>query len=204
MNARRIGSELKMLAAGLLLGRLVLRKPATPEPVVVRIAEPAPTPRHKLLGLTQNALVTGIIAAVVSGVIAFAVAHYQSQDSAAQARRSQDIAGLTQVESAATGFFQAAVSLYQVRSRCLRSETVNTPGCPASTQDFIGSENVLNTALSNVREQNIIRLSQQMFAASADWLSSATKAEIVVVNNRLEDAYLELVFRCGQLIKEQS
>lgn len=63
------GSELRMLAAGLVLGRLTLRKPSAPEPVVVRITERAPAakPKRKRDFLTNNAVVAGVVSAIVAG-----------------------------------------------------------------------------------------------------------------------------------------
>jgi hypothetical protein len=74
-----------------------------------------PRPQRRFSGIMQNALVTALVSAIVSGVISFAVAHYQSQDAAAQARNAQRITGLTQLESATAGFYQAALALYNAR-----------------------------------------------------------------------------------------
>ncbi len=47
-----------------------------------------PKPRRRLPGgLTGNALISGVVAALVAGAISFTIAHYQSQDAARQAGR---------------------------------------------------------------------------------------------------------------------
>ncbi len=56
-------------------------------------------------GLTGNALFTGIISAVVAGVISFYVAHWQSRDAARQAIASQQVAVTVQLEAAANTFY---------------------------------------------------------------------------------------------------
>jgi hypothetical protein len=43
--------------------------------------------RRRAGGLTSNALVTGVVAAIVAGLISFAIAHYQDQDATRQAMR---------------------------------------------------------------------------------------------------------------------
>jgi Tfp pilus assembly protein PilV len=76
--------------------------------------------RHRRLleGLTGNALVTALISAIVAGVISFAVAHYQVQDTDRQAVASQQVAVAGQVEAAATEFYKDTFPFSQQQMRC--------------------------------------------------------------------------------------
>ena len=74
-------------------------------------------------GLTGNALLSGIIAAIVSGLISFYVVHWQSQAAARQAVTSQQVAAAVQLQSAAETFDQVVDHLYWSDVKCAAEYT---------------------------------------------------------------------------------
>src|SRR6476661_3228313 len=102
-----------------------------------------PKPRRRLPGgITGNALITGVVSAIIAGVISFYVAHWQSQDVARQAIVSQ-------LKTDAETFDQSALGAYasgwqcahKVASACKQAEAsvpYITTGSPvASSQDAL-------------------------------------------------------------------
>jgi hypothetical protein len=135
MSNRRIGSGLKMLAAGLLLGGLVLRKSRVPEPVVAKIAEPAPKPKRKRDFLTNNAVIAGIVSAVVAGGISFGVAHYQSQDSARQAQGALQTQQAQKLEGVTLAVYHSLNNVYNFQLKCFDGD-MTWRQCASASPDF--------------------------------------------------------------------
>jgi large-conductance mechanosensitive channel len=162
-----------------------------------------PRPQRRFSGVMQNALVTALVSAIVSGVISFAVAHYQSQDAAAQARNAQRITGLTQLESATAGFYQAALALYNARSECLGPAKAK-PGCPPPLQDFDNANSVLEAAIANVSGRAVINLVNTLLRDSFNTVANAGRDFGADSYLQMEDAYYHVVVRCGQLIQARA
>lgn len=155
--------------------------------------------------MTGNALVSGIVAAIVAGVISFGIAHYQSQDAARQAQAAQVADGASQVESVAAGFYEAAESLYAARKQCIiqfRPGKV-PPGCPASDIAFLNSQAALGTAFANTSDQQIHSLLSVFIRDALDALAELGTPQGSASYNKMTVGYYQLVTRCGQLIQGQ-
>jgi hypothetical protein len=212
MSAHQMGSELRMLAAGLLLGRLVLRKPPAPAPVVVRIAEPAPAPkpRRKRDFFTTSALGIAIVSAVVSGVISFLVAHYQSQGSARQATATQQVQEVIQLEADIKTLYLAAIELDTAYDNCIRiPKASRSAACSAANIDNL--ENPLIKDQANV-DADLPGISDDQVRGEAFRFETTMLkvANAILSNdNNLDwiDAfsqYESILTRCGQLIQGQT
>jgi hypothetical protein len=209
LSTRQIGSELKMLAAGLVLGRLAVHKPRAPAPAVVRIAEPAAKPRRKRDFLTNNAVVAGVVSAIVAGVISFLVAHYQTQDAdrqaVSQASANQQVVVAGQVETAATKFDEDVYAAFNWNASCFK---VAASKCLAEKPDMnaiFADMQTLNNLLNNISSQ----------AVSATVLDLEADVQPVVTPQSSLDSYLhgeayldidyaDLMTLCGQIIQGQS
>ena len=189
--------ELTSLAAGEKRGRLSRVSEAAP-------AKTPDKPRHGLPGgLTGNALLTAVIAAIVSGAIAFGIASWQARDAASQAHAVQVADGAAQVETAAQGYYNAAQSLYAARRQCIRQTHQGgevPPGCPASDTAFLTAQAVLSAAYANTSDVKAHRL---LAAFDMDVHNDLEQLAggIAGFPTRMTDAYYALVARCGQLIQ---
>ena len=167
-----------------------------------------PKPRRRLPGgITGNALITGVVSAIIAGVISFYVAHWQSQDVARQAIASQQVLEVIQLKTDAETFDQSALGAYasgwqcahKVASACKQAEAsvpYITTGSPvASSQDALLadmndiSDAVLRTDAANLVDQVTGALAEDgSQQGSTAWAKAGT-------------AYGHLLIRCGQIIQ---
>jgi type II secretory pathway pseudopilin PulG len=205
MSARQIGSELRMLAVGLLLGRLVLRKPQAPEPVVVRIAEPASKPRRKRDFLTNNAVVASVVSAIVAGVISYLVANYQGQDAARQAQDALQTQQAQQIEAAATALYHSTNDVYNYQLKCAGAN-LGRRQCAAMSPDidtFAGDTTSLGADIFNVTDRKAGQLATNFNLMATKVINDVSAADAKSDWYKMLDMYLDLQSRCGQLIKGQ-
>lgn len=210
MTARQMGSGLKMLAAGLVLGHLAQRKPSAPEPVVVRIAEPAPKPRRKRDFFTSSTLGIAIISAVVSGVISFLVAHYQSQDSARQATATQQVQEVIQLEADVKAYYSDVVDISNAYVNCTRVPRASrSAACiPANLNNL---EDPLIKAQANIDADLPSISDDQVRGAAYRFEMAVLKQANAILSNKANDSdwidvfsqYESILERCGQLIQGQ-
>jgi ethanolamine ammonia-lyase small subunit len=165
-----------------------------------------PKARRRLPGgLTGNALFTGVISAIVAGVISFYVAHWQSQDAVRQAIASEQVQEVTQLEADARTFDQDAYSAYlsgwqcahKITSACKTAEASTVVGSPLiSAQDALTAD-MNNISDSAVRTDAANLLDQVTGALAEEGSENGTAAWWAAGR-----AYAHLLIRCGQLIKE--
>jgi hypothetical protein len=154
-------------------------------------------------GLTGNALVSGVVSAIVAGVISFTVVHYQDQDAARQAQASQQVQEAEQVETAANSFYQATMSVYNFQLKCVsRNETsqqceILAPG----DNDLATADNALDADMLNITDREAFQLAASLLSASAWLLSSVTAVNVRSEWKNVVVLYFQLIFRCGQLIQ---
>jgi hypothetical protein len=155
-----------------------------------------PKPRRRLPGgITGNALITGVVSAIIAGVISFYVAHWQSQDVARQAIASQQVLEVIQLKTDAETFDQSALGAYasgwqcahKVASACKQAEAsvpYITTGSPVASSDA-----ALRTDAANLVDQVTGALAEDgSQQGSTAWAKAGT-------------AYGHLLIRCGQIIQ---
>ena len=164
-----------------------------------------PKAKRRLPGGRGNALLTAVIAAVVSGLISFGITSYQDRDAAGQAHAAQVADGASQVESAAEDFYNAAQTLYAARRQCVLSEARPgghlPPGCPADDKPFLTAEAVLGAAYANTSDGQTRRL---LSSFTGDVLADMTDIGLPLSPSfppTMTDGYYALIARCGQLIQ---
>jgi hypothetical protein len=167
---------------------------------------PQVKPKRKFPGgLTGNALLTGIVCAIVAGVISYYVAHWQAQDAARQAIASQQTQQVIQLESDARTFIQLADRTYLIRGQCLY---LITPACKQSQTTIIdnpfrGPELALGADAANVSDaaakNDAYNLEYYALQALPEVGSGQGYTDWVKMGN----AYSALLTRCGQLIQGQ-
>jgi hypothetical protein len=151
--------------------------------------------QRRTSGLTSNALVSSVVAAVVAGGLSFLIAHYQDQDAAGQVMAAQRASAALQLETAATGFYQATLDL--------------SPSCEKNPTEclnnsaYIGAEITLNAARTNISDHRASVLALQLAASSTAALSMAEPGSFSANLNQVGVTYGELIIRCGQLVVAQ-
>lgn len=155
-------------------------------------------------GLTGNALVSGVVSAVVAGAISFGVAHQQSQDSARQAVAGQQASAAAQLEAAATTFYRDAQNLYVSRSSC---DGKGAPTCmvtPPSLTTYFSDQAAFNADQLNVSDSKASALARQLSGYVQETLSSVGDPQkSSTFDNDMGNSYYELVTRCGQIIQSR-
>jgi hypothetical protein len=220
MSARQVGSELRMLAAGLVLGRLVLRKPRTPEPVVVRIAEPEPKSGKKRASFSGNALAVTVISVVLSGIGSFLVAHYQTQDSdkhaVSQASAGQQAAIAGQVQNEATTLYNSSLDYSDKEFDCAMGAKSYCQGLTLAAEDSLRSKvgpfRLITNNLSDRKtlryiqamENDVLLISTLPIGPHINLAKEPYVVDVSKLQARLRSDYSSLLSRCGQLIQEEA
>ncbi len=158
-------------------------------------------------GLTGNALVSGVVAAIVAGVISFWVAHYQDQDAARQARAAQQAAAATQLEASATTYYNDTFAIYD-HGFC-RGLNKNMPICLTAAPSmtiYFADEATFDADRLNVSDAKVSALALQMTAYSNGATLPVTAATATLAGHNfveMKTAYQQLVSLCGQIIQGQ-
>jgi hypothetical protein len=146
-------------------------------------------------GLASNALVSGVVAAIVGGGIAFAIAHYQDQDAANQTMSAQRASAAIQLETAANGFYQVTFDLWPSCEK-------NPSGC-LENNAYMAAEITFNAARRNISDPSASALAQQLAYSSMNALTTAESRSASAYLNQVGETYGELIVRCGQLVQAQ-
>ena len=151
--------------------------------------------RGRTGGLTSNALVSGVVAAIVGGGLSFAIAHYQDQDAASQTLSAQRASAAVQLETAATGFYQATFDLWP---SCAK----NAGEC-LDNNAYVAAEITFNAARGNISDPRAAALALQLANSSTTALAMAESRSSSTYLNQVGQTYGELITRCGQLVQGQ-
>jgi hypothetical protein len=154
-------------------------------------------------GLTGNALLTGIVCAIVAGVISYYVAHWQAQDAARQAIASQQAQQVIQLETDARTFIQLADRTYLIRGQCLN---LITPACKQAqttiiNNPFRGPELALGADAANVSDAAAKNDAYNLEVYAVNALSEVGTNQGSTAFQDMGNAYSALLTRCGQLIQ---
>jgi hypothetical protein len=163
-----------------------------------------PKARRRLPGgLTGNALVAGIVTGIVGGAISFYVARWQSQDSARQAIASQRIQEVIQLETDAKTFFLVAYGAYINRQECLggTASSCNQADSSISSSPLISAENALGADLANVSDTAAKKDADSLTYYALQALSEDGTSQGFTAWESMNNAYDNLLARCGLLIQ---
>jgi len=201
---------LRLASVGLRYRRA--RIPATAEPVRIGQATYAGVVSNDRLRkktraiLTNNAVVAGVVSAIVAGAISFAIAHYQSQDSARQAIASQQTQDVTQLEADVRTFDQLSTRTFVQRRKCA-SLAIVTPECKAAgttnilDSPLISPEMALGADLANISDTVVSNDTNSFEYYALEALANASTDQGFIALKSMNDAYSKVIARCGQLIK---
>jgi hypothetical protein len=156
-------------------------------------------------GLTGNALLTAVIAALVSGAISFYVAHWQSQDAARQAAAGQQVQALIQLETDSRTFYEVDTTAYISRRQCADRITSACGQTYNSISDspLISAEDTLSTDVANVSDAKAKSDVERMGRSGLDALAQDGTAQGENAWTNMNNEYYALLIRCGQLIQGQ-
>jgi hypothetical protein len=155
-----------------------------------------PKVKRKLPGGLGNAL----ISAIVAGVISLGITQCQSQDAARQAVTGQQVSAVVQLETSATAYYQATMTLW---GTCIDNTAIACPDSSSGGSPFAISQAAFNTDRTNISDPRAIALSAQLVnaVATAIELSGGEHPGSYIV--QVIAVYQGLITRCGQLIQGQ-
>jgi hypothetical protein len=218
---------LGLLAAGFVLGRLTsvglrhrrARAPVTPTRAELvrqgrvtgpataswRYAEDQPKKKRKRDLLTNNAVVAGIVSAIVAGTISFLVAYYQSHDAAKQAVVGQQAQVASQMETAAAAFYDTIMNDYNFWINCHTGDNLWPPACPQPPgfNDITAERAKLAAAEFNTSDQNSIVLAVNFESTGFQILNADSRQAAQKQISSFSVEYENLLTRCGQIIQGQ-
>jgi hypothetical protein len=145
-----------------------------------------------LVGLTSNAAVSALLAAIVSGAVSFGVAHQQDQDAATQVISQQRVAEALQLETAATGLYEATFNLW---SNCVKNgdACLDNPSYKEAVVAFVAAR----VNFSDPRASALALLLADESTAALDGAGNgASTASLTPVGQ----TYEQLMARCGQFV----
>ena len=174
------------------------------------------TPAHREKGKSKRALAASVLAAaVISAFITFLVTHHLDQDAARQARATwhasvvrqpltQQAQAAGQLEKAANALYQSTASVYRYQVECAEHTGNTWPVCSALDPrlgDFSATTATFDTDRFGLADAAANRLTLRFahFSIGAVEASSAAGAQRQWTS--MVTAYLDLIKRCGQLIR---
>lgn len=165
-------------------------------------------PRRNLGSFTGNALASGVISALVAGVIAFFVASYQVHSADRQAIAGEQAQAAAQLQAAARTLYDAASAVRPFDSTCKGSADGLNLLCtyrvdPAGTPPIKNDLEIYGTDQANVSDPVVSRLAAQLLIAAESFMHATTSEEFQDYG-QLQDAYDALIARCGQIVKGQT
>lgn len=154
----------------------------------------AAPPRRRNRALWNNALVAGLVSAIVAGAISLLAVRFQDQDTTAQERSAAQVAAITQLETAATNFDQATLSLWE-------SCDTHPENCSGPPTSYFATETIFDADRANVTDPAADNLAAEMEndANNAITLRAMTRSSFDLTE--MVTAFQQLIARCGQLIQ---
>jgi hypothetical protein len=164
----------------------------------------------KKWGLTNNALVAGVVSAFVAGIISLVVSllvtHFQDQSAASQARSAQQALAAEQLEAAASNLYSTTQNVYNFQLKCVGTNETWT-ACASLAPDLRSYSAALTTfaaIVANVGDPAAAELANQFSKESTgSTVAAPSAAKGERMWNALVTTYVDLIARCGQLIRAQ-
>lgn len=163
----------------------------------------------KKWGLTNNALVAGVVSAAVAGIISLVVSllvtHFQDQSAASQARSTQQALAAGQLEAAAGNLYSTTQNVYNFQLKCVgmyETWKVCASVAPGIT-NFSAAVTTFGPAMANIGDPAAAELANQFSKESTGTVTGPSAAQGKTMWNALVTTYVDLTARCGQLIRGQ-
>lgn len=155
---------------------------------------------------TGNALVAGVVSAIVAGGISLLVTHIQANDSASQAAASQQVQAAHALEADANSFYEYTTDIYNFQRQCAGPH--NTwQGCAAEAMQVYQNYNSVMTTFaaagSNISDRTAAQLASQMASAGGGLITARSEADASKLWYEMVTVYTQLTGRCGQLVQTQ-
>jgi hypothetical protein len=181
-----------------------------PLPQSPTVLPPGPTgeakSRKKRWEWSGNALVAGVVSAIVAGGSSLLVTHVQENDSASQAAASQQVQAAQALEADANSLYGYTTDIYNFQRQCAGPH--NTwQGCAAEAMQVYQNYNAVMTTFaaagSNIADRTAAQLASQMAGASGGLITASSAADASKLWNEMVTVYTQLTERCGQLVQTQ-
>jgi len=158
-------------------------------------------------GLTSNALVSGVVAAIVAGAISFGVAHYQDQDAASQALSAEQASAVVQLQAAANSFYLAANGVWNMcigitRGSCLHKVIADAAWQSATTELAADRTDISDPAAARLAAR-LSSLGNGVIEYAVGNGTGPAETEDIDLSE-MGDTLGQLITRCGQLIQGQA
>ena len=162
--------------------------------------------RKKRWEWSGNALVAGVVSAIVAGAISLLVTHVQYNDSANQAATSQQVQAAQELEGDANYFYEYTTDIYNFQRQCAGLH--NTwRSCAAEAMQVYQNYNAALTTFaaagSNIADRTAGQLASQMAGLSGSLIVASSPTEASKLWEEMVTAYAKLTGRCGQLVETQ-
>ena len=223
-------SALALLAVGFVLGRLAnvglryrharvpyARVPVTqaraelvsqsrvtgPTSASWRYADELPKKKRKRLFLTNNAALAGIVSAIVAGSISFLVAYYQGHDAARQAVVGQQVQAASQLQSAATVYYDIVMNDYNFWLKCDARDSHWPPACPkpAGFNDMTEDANKLLAATFNISDWATNSAAADLWSTGTAMLHADSRQAAKNQMSSFSYDYVTVIVNCGKIIE---
>ena len=163
-------------------------------------AQPGQLRKKKRGILTNNAVVAGVVSAIVAGAISFAVAHYQTQDAARQALAGQQASAAVQLQTAANVYYQATFTVW---GNCQQNPEGSCTDGTVSGTPFAIAQAAFNADRTNISDPRTSALAAQLVNLVGTAIDLSGDAHPGMYITQVVTVYQELINRCGQLIQGQ-
>jgi hypothetical protein len=182
----------------------------------IPLTDSADVPKKRDLG--NNAIVAGVVSALVAGAISFLVAHYQDESAVNQALAtqradfssqilSQQEEAIRQLELAVSGLNLATNSTYQSITGCYIARhgvpgswpkcVLNVPANP----NYTTAEAAIGVDTSNISNTSIVKLAEAVENDSFAAIASALPNDATDSYVAMEKSYGELLALCGRILQ---
>ena len=155
---------------------------------------------------TGNALVAGVVSAIVAGGISLITIHVQDKDSANQAAARQQVQAAQTLEADANSFYQYTTDIYNFQQECVGPHNTWRSCAADALQIYQNYTSVLTdfgAASSNIADRQAAQLANQLGSTSGGLIAAGSEADASKLWYELVTIYAQLTDRCGQLVQTQ-
>jgi hypothetical protein len=148
--------------------------------------------RRKRWEWSGNALVAGVVSAIVAGSISLLVTHVQDNDSASQAAAGQQVQAAQTLEADANSFYEYTTEIYNFQRQCAGPHN-SWQGCAAEAmqvyQNYTAVVTTFAAAGSNIADRTAARLASQMAGLSGGLISASSATDASKLWNEMVTIY---------------
>lgn len=136
-------------------------------------------------------------------LVSLLVTHFQDQSTASQARSTQQALAAGQLEAAAGNLYSTTQNVYNSQLKCVG--TYGTWKACASVApgitNFSAAVTTFGPAIANIGDPAAAELANQFSKESTGTVTGPSAAQGKTMWNALVTTYVDLIARCGQLIR---